>query len=374
MPQTITIDKEDSRPIYSQIKEQLRQKIKSGVLKSLDRLPSETEIAGTHNISRMTVRQAFAELENDGLIFREHGKGTFVAEIKDTPAEKIISSKSLAILVPCVTEGAYAKILRGVEDIAQQRGYSVIICNTDFNAEKQKKYLHKMDEEKVGGLIIVPILWGEMAIEHYTQLRADNIPFVFINRFIPEIDTDYVVADNVLGAYQAVSHLIKLGHKRIAYISVPKYAMTEQRLAGYRKAFEENGIIFDESLVKVGATKEECGYTCMKELWESKNCPTAIFAFNDNIAKQVYETATELGLKIPEDLALIGFDDSPVAGSIPVPLTTVAYPSYETGATSANILIDRIEGKGKEIQRIVLKPKLIIRESCGERLKNQIVL
>ena len=368
MSDSIVIDRKNPLPVYHQIKEHFKNKIKQGELKPLDCLPSEPKMSQICQVSPMTVRHAYTELESEGLIFREHGKGTFVAVLggKGSERKRHVMTKSLGLIIPNIIEDVYPKIARGVEDATHNKDYSLIICNTDNDVEKQVEYLHRMAKQRVSGLIILPIIHESVAIEHYLQLQRDNIPFVFINRFIAGLETDYVISDNVLGAYCAVKHLIELGHRKIAYISDPGYVVAEQRLEGYKKALTENDISFDESLVRFAKLGEERpGHRYMKEFVESGNLPTALFAFNDRVAKEAYEALVETGLRVPDDVAIVGYDDSPIAVSLPVPLTTVAYPSYDTGKLAADIILSKMESNNKTIQQHVLSPELVVRKSCG---------
>ncbi|MDO9464726.1 MAG: GntR family transcriptional regulator [bacterium] len=333
MENIIRIDKENPLPVYVQIKQQIKAQIKNKQLNPFDRIPSIPEMTRMCRVSPMTIRHAYTELVNEGLLFREHGKGTFVADLKKASrGTGHLMTKSVGLIVPDIMSDVFPKIVKGAEDVAHNRDYSVIICNTEDRAEKQVEYLQRIREQKISGLIITPIAHASESVEHYQQLQRDDIPFVFINRFIPEMKTDYVISDNVMGGYLAAIHLIELGHQKLAYISDPKYIVAEQRLEGYKKAMAERGISFDESLVRfAGSCEERPGYKYMKEFMKSNNRPTALFAFNDRIAEEAYEAIVEAGLRVPEDVAIVGYDDSLIAISLPVPLTTVAYPSYETG-------------------------------------------
>ena len=369
MENIIRIDKEDSLPIYAQIKQKIKAKIKNKQLNPFDRIPSVPEMARMCRVSPMTIRHAYTELVNEGLLFCEHGKGTFVADFKKVSKNAgYLMTKSVGLIVPDIMSNVFPKIVKGAEDVANNRDYSIIICNTEDRSEKQVEYLQRIREQKISGLIITPIAHASESVEHYKQLQRDDIHFVFINRFIPEIKTDYVISDNVMGGYLATIHLIELGHQRIAYISDPKYIVAEQRLEGYKKAMAEKGISFDESLVRFAGLREKGpGYKYMKEFMKSNNRPTALFAFNDRIAKEACEAILELELRVPDDISVIGYDDSLIAITLPVPLTTVAYPSYETGRLAAEILLDKIEGKQHGIQQHVLKPRLVVRASCGAK-------
>ncbi len=178
--------------------------------------------------------------------------------------------------------------------------------------------------------------------------------------------TDYVINDNVYGAYIAVSHLIRLNHKRIGYISGPsQISSVKERMQGYKKALFENNLKLDNSLVKASNLKMEDGYGIMREFLELENRPTAVFAYSDLLAIGALKALKEAKLKVPKDMALVGYDDIEFSSLLDVPLTTVHQLRYRIGKEGTEILVSRIEGKKLEsFQQIVLKPELVIRESA----------
>ena len=221
----------------------------------------------------------------------------------------------------------------------------------------------------VDGIIISPTENGDSNISYLRELKERRrIPVVFINRCREDIGKDFVIVDNMLGAYEAVSYLIKLGHKNIAYLSGPTRISTlQKRFTGYKKALEEHGLKYDERLImELPDVKMESGYQFMKELLEESHPFTALFTVNDVVAIGASKAIREAGLRIPEDVSVVGFDDIKLVSYLEVPLTTVNQQQHTMGSDAANILIDRIEKKiTDEPQQIVLKPQLIIRKSCA---------
>ena len=381
MKTIITIDKKDPRPKYFQIKEQFQQEIEIGKLEPFDRLPSETEVAERCNISRMTVRQAFTELEKDGLIFREHGKGTFVKEPK--PEKKQV--KLISLLFPDI-EYFIHEVIKGIESFAYEKGYAVTLCNTEASQGKIENYLSMHGEDNVAGAIIC--LPENASLKQVEILTKAKIPFVIIDYCPRGAQADYIIFDNVVGAYKAVTRLIKLGHKRIAYIgrSIDHFT-NKERLGGYKKALIEHGIKVEEELVigieelvwLVDSQEEQVE----KGRWENKvkdeenfrkllfqkGFPTAIFTFDDVYARAIFNFTKKLGLRIPEDIALVGYDNTEVAKSLEVPLTSVAPPKYELGRKAAEVLTKKVENRREGYVHIILKPELVIRSSCGARIR-----
>jgi DNA-binding LacI/PurR family transcriptional regulator len=205
--------------------------------------------------------------------------------------------------------------------------------------------------------------------------------FVLIDRYIPNIDVSYVVSDNLGGAYQAVEHLIKLGHHRIGIVTRSSLQTTSvrDRVDGYKRALLDYGLPFDQSLVcdrlKTSASELEFFGTArgnsqhdvevMVEFLKNKERPSAIFAINDLVALAVVEAASLVGLRIPDDLALVGFDDIDIVSHLETPLTTMAQDKYAIGAQAAEFLIDKIEGREKGNRQIVIPTKLIVRRSTA---------
>jgi len=342
------------------IAQYVRKQIQKGKYKLGEKIPSAVALSSQFGVNKDTVNAALLQMVTEGLVYRTQGSGTFVSTHT--------RSKSLAALFNDIADTVCPRILRGFEDFTMEKGYSVIVCNTDENSGKQEKYLEKVRTQRVAGLAIVPICFEKVALKHYLSLVKAGIPFVFMNRYVAELDSDYVVVDNTLGAYRAVSHLIRLGHRRIAYIALPRYSIVDQRLEGYKRSLEDHGIFYDKSLVRIGrSAKERPGHKYMKEFLKSKNGHTAVFTFNDTVAYDAYRAVIEAGLKVPDDIALVGFDDSEIAKTMEVPLTTVAYPAYEVGRVAAELLIKRIQERQGQPQHIVLEPELIIREKSSAK-------
>jgi LacI family transcriptional regulator len=185
---------------------------------------------------------------------------------------------------------------------------------------------------------------------------------------------NYVVLDNERGSYELMQHLLDLGYREIAIINGPLNVSTGfDRFKGYQKALRERNIALNSDYVINGSWSRSLGYEGAKRLLKSKKRPEAIFGANDHIALGVIDAAEELGFRIPEDIALVGFDDTEFASNRRIGLTTVSQRKYEMGSLSLKILVDYIEGKEKNyVHKIVLEPQLVIRESCGQRIRSNI--
>ncbi|KNF09745.1 ribose operon repressor [Gottschalkia purinilytica] len=276
-------------------------------------------------------------------------------------------TSSIGLIIPDIINPFFPDLARGVEDIASKEGYSVILCNTDDDPDKEKKYISLLNEKRVDGIIFTGA--STHSHEHILELIKSGVPVILMDRRIDYENTFGVFIENFKGGYDATNYLISLGHKKIGCITGPLNTKeSEERFNGYKKALKEAGIDFNEDLVIESNYKITGGADAATELLEKQNV-TAIFAFNDMMAYGVYKAAKLLGLKIPDDISVIGFDDVQISQILEPELTTVKQPIYDMGAESAKMLITRIKGKKIKKKIIKFKTELIIRESTKDVTK-----
>jgi DNA-binding LacI/PurR family transcriptional regulator len=269
---------------------------------------------------------------------------------------------TLGLMIPDISNPYYTLVSRGVEDVANELGYAVIICNTDRSGEKLHSYLRVLHEKQVDGVIFA----GGGIEGGADDAPAKQMPpkAVLVGRHPWTFPS--VQVDNTGAAYEATSHLIGLGHRRIAFVSGPlSLTSAQDRLRGYRQAIEEAGITGPDTVVREGDFRHESGYQAAYSLLQSAHPPTAIFASNDRMALGVLAAAHDLGRAVPRDLAVVGFDDTPSASYYRPSLTTVSLPTYDIGTTAARMLVRMIAGEPVE-ETVWLPAKLIVRESSGE--------
>jgi len=371
------IEKTRFIPKYYQLQKAIRRMVEHKSLKAGELVPSENKLVGEYKVSKNTVRQALTNLVNEGFLYREQGKGTYVS---DPAAERrgIGESKQIGLIVPDISHYFFPRIVRGIGDEAQRRNYHVILCNNDNDLSKTISHVHRfVRENNVRGLIVTPVQSDFYLRDNTTlveELREAGLPFVLIDRYVQGWETDCVLSDNVHGGYQATSHLIELGHRRIGFIGEQECSTVLDRLKGYRQALSENGIEFADTLVNSGNnnTTERAGRAGMEYFLSMRDRPTAVFSENDLVAKGAFEAIREAGLSVPEDIALVGYDDLELAQTLDVPLTTVAQPGYKMGQEAARLLIAKSEGKVKKLRKIVLKSKLVIRSSSGAKNRQMV--
>lgn len=362
-------------PLYYQVKKMVMSEIMRKNLKKGDLIPKEMELCERYNVSRITIRRAIAELVTEKVLYRVSGVGTFVNDVTEKDFHLSEKDRQIALVVPDIEDLAISAIFSGIDKAAQEHDYDIIIYSSGRRIEKENYNLSHLLQSNSTGAIIFPN-WGTTNASHIFELKRQGYPFVLIDRYYREIETDYVVTDNISGAVDAVTHLIKLGHKRIGFIGGPDNSAGDDRMEGYRRALSKNGIVIDENLIvtldkdsysQPQTEPESGGYEEAKKLLALKNPPTAMFAACDTLALGAFKALKEAGLKVPDDIALVGFDNLMFAPLLEVPLTTIAQPFKDIGGRAIDILLDKIKDKSSPVKQIVLKPELIIRDSCGAK-------
>ncbi len=269
-------------------------------------------------------------------------------------------SRILGLVMPDISNPFFPAVARGVEDVANESGYNVLLCNTDGSSGKETDYINVLRSRQADGVIFTT---SQVNPKNAKMLIDAGIPVVLADRRM-SIACDSVVAENVSGAYKAVRHLLDLGHTRIGIITGPMgVATSEERIEGYKRALLESSVAVQHDLICEGNYRQHSGYECTCGLMKLPNPPTAIFACNDLMAVGALSALEDHGLKVPDDVAVVGYDDITVASVTRPRLTTVAQPKYEMGAVACRMLIERLKNPDKPYQSTVLEPQLVIRES-----------
>jgi len=294
------------------------------------------------------VRQAMAELR-----YQPHGVARSLRRRR---------THSLGMIVPDAANPFFAEVARGVETCAFSLGYTVILCNSDGDLVREQAYLDVLIEKRVDGIVFVAA--GESR-DHFQSLLEQEIQVVVVDRDMPGLKVDCVLVDNYDGGLQATAHLIHHGHRRIACLAGPhEVTPSADRVRGYRQALADAGIRFDPALLVYGDFHTDSGYLAAAELLELPDRPTAIFVCNDLMAIGVMAAVQEAGLRIPRNMAVVGFDDIALASYSLPRLTTVAQPSQKMGELAAQLLVARIENPDRSPERHLLLTRLVVRESA----------
>jgi DNA-binding LacI/PurR family transcriptional regulator len=269
----------------------------------------------------------------------------------------------LGLIVPDIQNPFFADVVRGVENVAQQHGYMVFLGNSDEDRAKEQRYLELMRAESVDGLTLLPSSDIEPIV---AEFASAGIPVVCVDRRLPTVNVDTVIADNVRGAYEAVEHLLRVGHRRIGFLQGrAQLSTSRERRQGYRRALEAAGLEFDDALVREGDSRPESGRTLTHELLTQERPPSALLVGNNPMTLGALEAIHRLGLRIPEDVAIIGYDDMPWALAFEPPLSAVRQPGYEIGRRATELLLQRIADPTRSTTLLLLQPELVVRRSCG---------
>jgi LacI family transcriptional regulator len=272
---------------------------------------------------------------------------------------------TLGLIVTDITNPFWPAVARGVEDTAHEADFEVILCNTDESEAKQERYLDVLLQKRVDGILLVPAC-ASAALGEW--IRNQTIPIVLLDRRVDCAKVDTVRGDSEDGAYQLVRHLISLGHERIAVLSGPQNVSTAvDRVAGYRRALAEAGLEARAEWVQWGRFSQASGYEATERLLATSPRPSALFAVNNFLAVGALRALRNAGLRVPEDMSVVSFDDL-TSELVIEPFLTVAHqPAYEMGQRAAELLLDRLSGDSPNgYQEVVLPAKLTIRRSSEQ--------
>ena len=272
---------------------------------------------------------------------------------------------TLAVIVPDVANPFFTLIVRGAEDVARRAGFRVILCDTRADLAVEREVLEEMIAHRVEGIVIAPV--SDRSREPLRRLEAFGIPFVLVDRTVPGIDVDAVLGESAGGAQRLVEHLLRLGHRRIAMIVESDLVSTARdRRRGYEAALAAAGIALDPALVADATVDPSGGFTGMQKLLELDEPPTAVFTVNNLVALGAIEAVRAAGLEVPDDVALVCFDDIEYASRLYPFLTVMEQPAETFGTLSTQLLVERIEGRAPERKRVVVLPAdFVVRRSCG---------
>jgi LacI family transcriptional regulator, galactose operon repressor len=279
---------------------------------------------------------------------------------------------TLGMLVPDITNPFFSSIIKGAEDAVRQRGYNLILCNSEDEPEREATYLRVLRERQVDGLLIAS---SQMADDTIAALREEAFPFVLLNRATTSLEDLAVVVDNHAASVDVVARLAALGHRRIGHIAGPQNTTTGvDRWEGYRAGVRAYGLVDEpELVVEADAFSVEAGHRALGIMLAGSARPTAVFAANDLIAIGMLQRLREVGARVPGDLSIVGFNDIPLAGLLEPALTTVRVPQLEMGVAGAHLLIDRLEGRPISDVRLTLPTELIVRASSAAPTHNEAV-
>jgi len=271
---------------------------------------------------------------------------------------------TVGLMIPDNSNPYFAEVAKIIETVGFENGYSVILCNSSGDLKKEAAYIDTLLSHQIDGIILISV---NSALESLQKIKARNIPFVVVDRDISLYEGDTVLVNNEMGGYHATKYLLDLGHRKIACIEGSSNVNpSSDRAKGYIRALQLEGIPVRQDYIAIGDFDYQSGEQCFEKLWSLEEKPTAIFACNDMMAIGALKKAKTMGVHIPEDVSLIGFDNIAFTSAVSPALTTISQPIEELSKKAISILINKIQNRGDfhENKRIILNTDLVIRESC----------
>ncbi len=274
-------------------------------------------------------------------------------------------SKIIGVIVPEIKHDFFSSAISGIEEVAYNSGYTILVCQSNENYEREVINTGTLMQQRVAG-IIASISQNTKNADHFQKIIDNGTPLVFFDRASKNLLTSKVIIDNAKSACMAVTHLLNKNYKRIAHLAGPQILeICRERFNGYKKALKSGGLSIDKELIQFGGLDETDGYNEMNNLLKNKKIPDAIFAVNASVAIGAYQRIREANIKIPDEIGIVGFSNNKIMTLVDPPITAVNQPSFEMGKKAAEILIETIEADKKIIEpkTIILNADLIIRDS-----------
>jgi LacI family transcriptional regulator len=331
------------------------------------------DVARRSGVSPMTVSRVINQSQRVSPVTRSRVEQA-ISELGYVPsrlARGLSRQKTgtIALIVPDVANPFFTLIVRGAEDVARRAGYRVLLCDTRFDLTLEAEVIEEMIAHRVEGIVIAPV--SDASRGQLKRLARFGVPFVLIDRTIPGMDCDVVLGDSTAGARRLVEHLIALGHRRIGMIVEDENVSTaRERRAGYAEALEGAGIPFDPALVGRATADPHGGVVGMQTLLRLAERPTAVFTVNNLVALGAIEAVRAAGLEVPDDIALVCYDDIEYASRLYPFLTVMLQPAETFGSLGTQLLFERIDGRRLDGGRkVVLPADFVVRESCGAKAR-----
>ncbi|MGA2866398.1 MAG: LacI family DNA-binding transcriptional regulator [Verrucomicrobiota bacterium] len=327
------------------------------------------EVAAEAGVSTATVSRVLAGLDGVAEEVRDRVSGA-VAKLDYHPNRlarglRLGHRKVIGMIIPDLQNPFFTGVVHGVEAELYSAGYTLLLGHSDGLAEREKEQLRILRGEGVAGLVFIP---GNLPRANYESIRTWKIPVVAVDRSPGELEVDLVCSNNREGTRQAVNHLLSLGYKEIALLNGPEgINVTQERLGGYQDALRSAGVAVRESFVIHSDFRQVGGYAAMARFLDLAKPPRAVVVANNLMTLGALQAIHERGIRIPEELAVVCFDDMPWATSLRPPLTAVAQPAEELGRTAAQLLLERLKDPKRLVRQVVLPTRLMVRASCGAR-------
>jgi len=329
--------------------------------------PTIKRVADRAGVSIATVSRVFADPASVSDVLRQRvidaARGLNYQPSRAARTLRVGTSQTVGVVIPDLENPYFTAVVRGVEVVLQAAGYTLLLANSDEDTARERAILETFRAEGAAGIIVVPINNARGA---YRDVLAPPLHVVVVDRSPTNLRADLVTVDNVGGTRLGVEHLLALGHREVALLGgPPRHSTAKERERGFHEALRAAGVAVRTELVYHGDFREGGGYDGMKTLMALPTPPTAVFAANNLMTLGAYRALHEAGIRIPDQVALVGFDDIPWATSLNPPLTAVSQPAQEIGSSAADLLLDRIARADRSIRHLILEATLVVRASCG---------
>ncbi|WP_163538520.1 GntR family transcriptional regulator [Gracilibacillus sp. YIM 98692] len=361
---------------YNIVKQAIKSKILDGTFQPHQKISSESELMKQFNVSRHTVRLAIGDLVNQGWLYREQGAGTFCADRSKEDKSSFIKQNNIAIITTYISDYIFPSIIRGAESYLSDHGYQVSLFSTNNDHGNERRFLESILTQHFDGVIIEPTRSAltNPNINYYLNLERQNIPYLMINAYYDELEPFHLVMDDEKGGFIQTEHLIELGHQNIVGFFKNDDIQGTKRMKGYLKAHRKHGIELSPNNIVTYNTEEKS--TKPVELLEKfleepqEKRPTAIVCYNDELAIKLLDIIRKFHLRVPQDISIVGFDDSFMAEVTEVKLTTVKHPQSEMGELAAKAVLDMIKRSrgprsNTEKDMVLFEPELVVRHSTA---------
>ncbi|GAB1481411.1 LacI family DNA-binding transcriptional regulator [Treponema sp.] len=372
------------KPQYQVIYENIREAIESGIQEPGSQIETEQELADRYKVSRITVSRAVRELEQRRYVYRVKGSGTFVnndALWRKNLDEDPLMRRLISVILPTNYKDVSINILHGVHSIVDPAGLLTTFHNTDVNTNNEATILGRLIREKVAGVIAYPSS-SFAGPEMYLRLIEAEIPLVIIDRVIYGVDAPFVAADNYNGFTQLTEHLVAQGHEHIAFVSyrTSEFSSSIARYRAYcdtlvRHHLPVRDALVDHSFPPILNMEDEMEISSLmkqaeeniRRLLEATPPPTAIMALNDDVAWFIERVLLAMGVRIPDEVALTGFDGMTISATAPVPITTIHQSLEQIGASAARIIVKKIENPRAQMDNVTIKTQFLQRQSSEKK-------
>lgn len=351
------------KPKYQIIIDDIKGKILSGDYGVGDRIPTETTLQEKYNVSRHTVRKAILDLANEGFLRSEKGSGTYVSHQYRLKSNGSSASKTIGVITTYISDYIFPSIIRGIEGRLNEDNYSLLLASTNNDVNQEKKALEMMLSFGIDGLIVEPTKSNlfNPNIAYYLSFKEQDVPFVMINAYYEELDVPFLCLDDVQSSYLATEELISKGHTHIGLISKKDDLQGKYRMKGYIKALGEAKLRFQPEYILSFDTesKPDLAENLKIFLEENRGGLTGLVCYNDEVGLEVVNICKDLNISIPDELSIIGQDNSYIAKNASTRLTTLTHPQEQMGRDAADWIIKRLQGKKDLPNSIYYQPSLI---------------